>query len=256
MNPEIALIGVLSLVILFGLPLVKNRAAEGDSRADGRGAGRDVPLGMYFDLGAGAHATSFGGHELPRRARVPRQRAGQPVQRHHVSRLLRASRTATGLKYIVLFALIGSLESLLSAKAIEQIDPWRRKTNHDRDLLAVGVGNTLAAAGRRAADDLGDRPQQGQHRQRRPDALRQPVPRRCSCCCSSPSCPALIHQIPLAALAAMLVYTGFRLASPRSFAHMYHVGREQLVDLRGHHHRRAGHRPAGRHRHRHRGQGR
>ncbi|MHC4894690.1 MAG: SulP family inorganic anion transporter [Planctomycetota bacterium] len=54
--------------------------------------------------------------------------------------------TPTGLKYIALFAIIGSLESLLSAKAVEEIDPWHRKTNHNRDLTAVGIGNTIAAA--------------------------------------------------------------------------------------------------------------
>ena len=41
--------------------------------------------------------------------------------------------------------------------------------------------------------------------------------------------PNLIHKIPLAALSAMLVYTGFRLASPREFVHVYHIGREQFI---------------------------
>jgi MFS superfamily sulfate permease-like transporter len=41
--------------------------------------------------------------------------------------------------------------------------------------------------------------------------------------------PNMIHQIPLAALAAMLVYTGFKLASPQSFYSTYKIGKEQLA---------------------------
>jgi len=38
-----------------------------------------------------------------------------------------------------------------------------------------------------------------------------------------------LHMIPLAALAAMLVYTGFRLAHPTEFVNVFRIGREQLA---------------------------
>ncbi|MEO6303889.1 MAG: SulP family inorganic anion transporter, partial [Bacteroidia bacterium] len=48
------------------------------------------------------------------------------------------------IEYVILFALIGSLESLLTAKAIDHLDPYKRKSNFNKDLIAVGIGNTLA----------------------------------------------------------------------------------------------------------------
>ena len=57
---------------------------------------------------------------------------------------------AIAVHRVLMFFVIGSLESLLSAKAIDlldpwKLDPWKRKTNMDRDIIAVGVGNLCSA---------------------------------------------------------------------------------------------------------------
>lgn len=225
LNPEIATIGVISLAILFLLPLIKNPAIR-VIPAPIFVLLFAVPMALYFNL-SNPHSYSVLGHDY----RVDDSFLVN-VPANLLSGLAFPDFTALAQpiawKWVVMFALIGSLESMLSAKAVDLLDPQRRKTNLNRDLLAVGVANLAAAL-------IGGLPM-----------ISEIVRSRANIDNGAKSkfsnmfhgvylllfvalVPALINMIPLAALAAMLVYTGFRLAHPREFLHVYRIGREQLV---------------------------
>lgn len=225
MNPIVGVIGIISLIIMFGYPLIKSPKLR-VIPAPMVVLLVTVPLAMYFNLSQ-ERTYSFNSQDYLLGASFLVN-----VPANMLSALtfpdFSGVATAAGWKYIILFAFIGSLESLLSAKAIDQIDPWRRKTNYDRDLLAVGVGNTVAAL-------VGGLPMISEIVRSRANIDNGARTRFANMFHGSfllifvVLVPTLINQIPLAALAAMLVFTGFRLASPQSFVHMYRVGREQLI---------------------------
>lgn len=50
-----------------------------------------------------------------------------------------------GIKWIVLYVFVASLESLLTAEAVDKLDPWKRRSNMNRELLGKGAGNMISS---------------------------------------------------------------------------------------------------------------
>lgn len=233
MNPEIALIGGIGVLIMFCWPWVqKAHAFLKVLPSPLIVLLATVPMGMYFDL-LHAHSYSFHGYTYE---------VGESFLVNMPDRVFGMFDFITtpdfsvftgpywseALKWVLMFFIIGSLESILSAKAVDIIDPWKRKTNLDRDIVAVGTGNLLCAlvgglpmiseiVRSKANIDNGART-------RFADMWHGVFLLLCVALI-----PTVLHRIPLAALAAMLIYTGFRLTHPKEFMHVYGIGKEQLL---------------------------
>jgi MFS superfamily sulfate permease-like transporter len=229
LNPEIATIGAVSLLILFLYPLIKHPVLRRVPSPIVVLA-IAVPLAWYFDL-SHAHGYSVLGHHYSVNnkflASVPSNLASA-VTLPDFSVFTQSAYCWKALKWVLMFSLIGSLESLLSAKAIDILDSQRRQTNFNRDLLAVGVANL-------ASSMIGGLPMISEIVRSRANIDNGAKSKFANLfhglflLLAVALAASLIRMIPLAALAAMLVYTGFRLAHPREFLHVYRVGREQLV---------------------------
>ncbi len=229
-NPAIAMIGFVSLLIMFVWPVIRAKLGPLNFLPSPMVVLLvAVPMGMGFDL---LHSSTydFDGtpHSLGEQYLVdmPDRVFGMfdDITFPDFSALAKP----IAWKWVTMFFLIGSLESLLSSKAIDLLDPWKRKTNMNRDMIAVGVGNLVAAC-------IGGLPMISEivrsksnidngARTRFADLWHGVFLLLCVALI-----PTVLHRIPLAALAAMLVYTGYRLTHPAEFRHVYRIGKEQLA---------------------------
>jgi len=128
----------------------------------------------------------------------------------------------------VTIAIIASLETLLSVEAVDKIDPFKRIAPTNRELKAQGVGNIISGL-------LGGLPITAvivrsstnvyNGGKTKVSAFLHGVWLLLSVLFFS----AYLNYIPLASLAAILLFVGYKLASPALFKVIWQQGQEQFI---------------------------
>ncbi len=214
MDPKATLVGLVSLSIMLVWPFINHPIKK-------------IPAPLAVLLFA-----------VPAELMLDFQHTEPPYALVHIGNLLENIKTnisfdgfaQTGVfvKYVVMFALVGTLESLLTLKAIDMLDPYKRKSNANKDLIAVGIGNAFAAI-------LGGLPMISEVARSSANVANGAKTRWANffhgffILLFVLGAAHLIELIPNAALAAMLITVGIRLAHPKEFIHALSIGREQLI---------------------------
>lgn len=125
-------------------------------------------------------------------------------------------------------AVVASIESLLSLEASDKIDPQRRISDPDRELLAQGVGNVAAGL-------LGGIPVTAVIVRSSANVYAGAKSRWSAfihgvlllgCVVAIPQ---LLNLIPLASLAAVLLMIGYKLTKPKLYKEMWATGLDQFL---------------------------
>ena len=120
-------------------------------------------------------------------------------------------------------AVVASLETLLCVEATDKLDPRKRITPTDRELVAQGIGNTLSGL-------IGGLPvtqvivRSSANIQSGGQSKLSTITHGALILLSVLLFPQIMNRIPLASLAAILLITGYKLANPRLFRLMYLQG--------------------------------
>lgn len=128
----------------------------------------------------------------------------------------------------LMIALVASLETLLNLEAVDKIDPLKRKSPPNRELVAQGLGNmvcgllgglpiTSVIVRSSVNIDAGGR------------SRWVAIIHGLLLACTVSILARWVNQIPLACLAAILLVTGLKLLNPREMLRMWRQGAYQFV---------------------------
>ncbi|NHF58873.1 SulP family inorganic anion transporter [Flavobacteriaceae bacterium TP-CH-4] len=125
-------------------------------------------------------------------------------------------------------ALVASLETLLCVEATDKLDPEKRVTPTNRELLAQGTGNIISGM-------IGGLPitqvivRSSANIQSGGRSKMSAIIHGFFLLTSVILIPRLLNMIPLSVLAAILFIVGYKLAKPALFRKMYDLGWKQFV---------------------------
>lgn len=131
-------------------------------------------------------------------------------------------------QYGAIIAVVASIETLLCIEATDKLDPLKRNTSGNKELRAQGIGNMLSGL-------IGGLPitsvivRSSANINADAKSKISAVIHGILLLVCVASIPAILNYIPKSALAAILIYTGYKLAKPSLFRHMYKVGPTEFI---------------------------
>ncbi len=125
-------------------------------------------------------------------------------------------------------AIVASLETLLGIEAADKLDPLKRVTPTNRELKAQGIGNMVSGL-------IGGLPLTSVIVRSSANALSGAKSKLSTILHGAMMLlfvafiPGVLNKIPLSALAAILIYTGYKLAKVSTFKMFYKKGMDQFI---------------------------
>ncbi len=130
--------------------------------------------------------------------------------------------------YAVLLAIVASLETLLNIKAGEKLDKTRRSCSKDRELVAQGFGNMVSGL-------IGGIPitsvivRTSVNIQTGSKTKFAAILHGVFILFAVILIPQTLNKIPLSSLAAILIYTGYKLTKPTIYFNIFRQGADRFI---------------------------